>query len=38
MINILVIEDEVKLNQVICAYLTDSGFGTKECDSKRSGV
>ncbi len=30
MINILVIEDEVKLKQVICAYLTDSGFGTKE--------
>lgn len=29
MINILVLEDDVKLNQIICTYLTDSGFGTK---------
>lgn len=31
MINILVLEDDVKLNQIICTYLTDSGFGTKGC-------
>ena len=26
MINILVLEDDVKLNQIVCTYLNDSGF------------
>ena len=26
MINILVVEDDVKLNQIVCTYLNDSGF------------
>lgn len=28
MINILVVEDDVKLNQIVCTYLNDSGFYT----------
>ena len=31
MINILVVEDDVKLNQVVCTYLNDSGFQAKGC-------
>ena len=31
MINILVVEDDVKLNQVVCRYLNDSGFHVKGC-------
>lgn len=31
MINVLVVEDDVKLNQIICTYLNDSGFNTKGC-------
>lgn len=31
MINILVLEDDVKLNQIVCAYLRDSGFRAKGC-------
>lgn len=31
MINILVVEDDIKLNQVVCTYLNDSGFNTKGC-------
>lgn len=31
MINILVVEDDVKLNQIVCAYLNDSGFHAKGC-------
>ena len=31
MINILVVEDDTKLNQLVCTYLTDSGFKTKGC-------
>lgn len=31
MINILVLEDDAKLNQVVCTYLTDSGFNAKGC-------
>ncbi len=31
MINILVVEDDVKLNKIVCTYLNDSGFKTKGC-------
>lgn len=31
MINILVVEDDVKLNQIVCTYLNDSGFQAKGC-------
>ena len=31
MINILVLEDDAKLNQVVCTYLNDSGFNSKGC-------
>ena len=31
MINILVVEDDKKLNQLVCTYLNDSGFNTKGC-------
>lgn len=31
MIHILVVEDDVKLNQIVCTYLNDSGFMTKGC-------
>lgn len=31
MINILVLEDDVKLNQTVCTYLNDSGFHAKGC-------
>ena len=31
MINILVLEDDAKLNQLVCAYLNDSGFCAKGC-------
>lgn len=31
MINILVVEDDVKLNQIVCRYLNDSGYGAKGC-------
>lgn len=31
MINILVLEDDAKLNQVVCTYLNDSGFRAKGC-------
>ncbi len=31
MINILVVEDDVKLNQVVCNYLNDSGYTAKGC-------
>lgn len=31
MINILVLEDDAKLNQMVCTYLNDSGFQTKGC-------
>lgn len=35
MINILVVEDDVKLNQIVCTYLNDSGFHTKGCLNAR---
>lgn len=31
MVHILVLEDDVKLNQIICTYLNDSGFNAKGC-------
>ena len=31
MINILVLEDNAKLNQFVCKYLNDSGFAAKGC-------
>lgn len=31
MINILVLEDDTKLNQIVCTYLNDSGFVAKGC-------
>lgn len=31
MINILVVEDDVKLNQIVCTYLNDRGYVTKGC-------
>ena len=31
MINILVLEDDTKLNQLVCTYLNDSGFTAKGC-------
>lgn len=31
MTNLLVVEDDLKLNQIICSYLTDYGFTVKGC-------
>ena len=31
MINILVVEDDAKLNQIVCTYLNDCGFQAKGC-------
>ena len=31
MIHILVLEDDLKLNRIVCTYLNDSGFHTKGC-------
>lgn len=31
MVNILVLEDDVRLNQIVCTYLNDSGFRAKGC-------
>ena len=31
MIHILVVEDDLKLNQIVCTYLNDSGFSAKGC-------
>ena len=31
MINILVVEDDAKLNQMVCTFLNDSGFHAKGC-------
>lgn len=35
MIHILVVEDDIKLNQIVCTYLNDSGFQTKGCLNAR---
>ena len=31
MIHILVMEDDERLNRIVCTYLNDSGFLTKGC-------
>ena len=31
MINILVVEDDIKLNQIVCAHLTGEGYAAKGC-------
>ena len=31
MINVLVVEDDIKLNQIVCTYLNDNGYSTKGC-------
>ena len=31
MINILVVEDDVKLNKIVCSYLNDNGYTAKGC-------
>lgn len=33
MTTILVVEDDVKLNQIVCAYLNDSGYTAKGCQN-----
>lgn len=33
MIHILVVEDDVKLNQIVCTYLNDRGYVTKGCSN-----
>ena len=35
MINILVVEDDSKLNQIVCTYLNDSGYTAKGCLNPR---
>lgn len=35
MINILVVEDDAKLNKIVCTYLNDSGFSAKGCLSAK---
>ena len=35
MINILVVEDDLKLNQIVCKYLSDSGYNAKGCMSPK---
>jgi two-component system, OmpR family, response regulator len=35
MIHLLVVEDDIKLNQVVCSYLTDNGYAAKGCLNPR---
>ncbi|MCO7127514.1 response regulator transcription factor [Sporolactobacillus shoreicorticis] len=35
MINVLVVEDDVKLNQIVCTYLNDNGYSAKGCLNPR---
>ena len=35
MINILVVEDDVKLNRIVCKYLNDGGYNAKGCLNPR---
>lgn len=35
MINILVVEDDIKLNQIVCSYLSDHGYTAKGCVNPR---
>ncbi|MDR0840697.1 MAG: response regulator transcription factor [Christensenellaceae bacterium] len=31
MMNLLVVEDDIKLNQIVCSYLNDNGYAAKGC-------
>jgi DNA-binding response OmpR family regulator len=31
MVNVLVVEDDIKLNQIVCAYLQDNGYAARGC-------
>ena len=33
--NILVVEDDIKLNQIVCTYLNDNGYAAKGCLNPR---
>ncbi len=35
MVNILVVEDDIKLNQIVCTYLNDNGYKAKGCLNPR---
>src|SRR5262249_15819622 len=35
MLNILVVEDDIKLNQITCAYLSNTGYQAKGCSNPR---
>ncbi len=35
MINILVVEDDIKLNQLVCTYLNENGYDAKGCFNPR---
>ena len=35
MVHILVVEDDEKLNRIVCTYLNDSGFQAKGCLNAR---
>ncbi|HEX7714701.1 MAG TPA: response regulator transcription factor [Bacillota bacterium] len=35
MIHILVVEDDIKLNQIVCTYLCDNGYAAKGCLNPR---
>jgi len=35
MVNILVVEDDLKLNQIVCAFLNDNGYNAKGCLNPR---
>ena len=35
MIHILVVEDDARLNQIVCTYLNDSGFEARGCLNAR---
>lgn len=35
MVNILVVEDDSKLNQIVCTYLNDNGYAAKGCLNPR---
>ncbi|SNS68900.1 DNA-binding response regulator, OmpR family, contains REC and winged-helix (wHTH) domain [Anaerovirgula multivorans] len=35
MVNILVVEDDIKLNQIVCAYLRNNGYAAKGCLNPR---
>ena len=35
MVNILVVEDDIKLNQIVCTYLNDNGYAARGCLNPR---